>query len=194
MAHEHSDGLGDYDVPSRTATAGESDAVTLRRIIVYGDTNSALTPDGSVVSLRTVMTSVGRRSSRLAGSAATGWRRHEEAVARRSSDRARRGTALLALRRDCRPTRRAARSRRRAAGRSPCLGRPLVVPHPGRCSGPVPGKARLRGTTDTRRFDRTGRSLESHMLYISSGGTHKGGRGHHPRSHPCQYRIPPSPV
>ena len=72
MAPEHSDGLDDYDVPSRTATAGESNAETLRRIIVYGDTNSALTPDGSMVSLGTVMTSAGRRSSRLASSSATG--------------------------------------------------------------------------------------------------------------------------
>ena len=72
MAPEHSDGLDDYDVPSRTATAGESNAETLRRVIVYGDTNSALTPDGSMVRLGTVTTPAGRRSSRLASTAATG--------------------------------------------------------------------------------------------------------------------------
>ena len=72
MAPEHSDGLDDYDVPSRTATAGESNAETLRRVIVYGDTNSALTPDGSMVRLGMVTTPAGRRSSRLASTAATG--------------------------------------------------------------------------------------------------------------------------
>ena len=72
MAAEHSDGLDDYDVPPRTATAGESNAETLRRVIVYGDTNSALTPDGSMVRLGTVTTPAGRRSSRLASTAATG--------------------------------------------------------------------------------------------------------------------------
>ena len=72
MAPEHSDGLDDFDVPSRTAAAGESSAETLRRIIVYGDTNSAPTPDGSMERLGTVMTSAGRRSSRLTSLAATG--------------------------------------------------------------------------------------------------------------------------
>ena len=72
MAPEHSDGLDDYDVPPRTATAGESNAETLRRVIVYGDTNSALTPDGSMVRLGMVTTPAGRRSSRLASTAATG--------------------------------------------------------------------------------------------------------------------------
>ena len=69
---EHSDGLDDYDVPSRTAAAGESTAETIRRIIVYGDTNSAPTPDGSMERLGTVMTSAGRRSGRLTSLAATG--------------------------------------------------------------------------------------------------------------------------
>ena len=72
MAPEHSDGLDDYDVPSRTATAGEEFAVTMRRIIAYGGTNSASTPDGSMQRLGTVTTLAGRRSARLSSLAATG--------------------------------------------------------------------------------------------------------------------------
>ena len=72
MAPEHSDGLDDYDVPSRTAAAGEETAVTIRRIIAYGGTNSASTPDGSMQRLGLVTTSAGRRSARLTSSAATG--------------------------------------------------------------------------------------------------------------------------
>ena len=72
MAPEHSGGLDDYDVPSRTAAAGESTAETIRRIIAYGGTNSAPTPDGSMERLGTVMTSAGRRSGRLTSLAATG--------------------------------------------------------------------------------------------------------------------------
>ena len=72
MAPEHSDGLDDYDVPPRTATAGEESAVTMRRIIAYGSTNSASTPDGSMQRLGTVTTLAGRRSARLTSLAATG--------------------------------------------------------------------------------------------------------------------------
>ena len=72
MAPEHSDGLDDYDVPSRTAAAGEEFAVTMRRIIAYGGTNSASTPDGSMQRLGTVTTLAGRRSARLTSLAATG--------------------------------------------------------------------------------------------------------------------------
>ena len=69
---EHSDGLEGYDVPSRTAAAGETDAQRLRRIIVYAGTDSASTPDGSMERLGTVQTSEGRRSGRLSSLAATG--------------------------------------------------------------------------------------------------------------------------
>ena len=72
MAPEHSDGLDDYDVPPRTATAGEEFAVTMRRTIAYGGTNSASTPDGSMQRLGTVTTLAGRRSARLTSLAATG--------------------------------------------------------------------------------------------------------------------------
>ena len=72
MAPEHSDGLDDFDVPSRTAAAGESTAVTIRRIIAYGGTSSASAPDGSMHRLGLTTTPAGRRSARLTSLAATG--------------------------------------------------------------------------------------------------------------------------
>ena len=72
MAPEHTDGLDDQDVPSRTAVPGESEFETTRRILVYASTHSVLTSDGSMERLGTVLTDAGRRSARLTSSAATG--------------------------------------------------------------------------------------------------------------------------
>ena len=72
MAPEHSDGLEDYDVPSRTVAAGETNFQRLRRIMVYAGTDSASTPEGSMERLGTVQTAEGRRSGRLSSLAATG--------------------------------------------------------------------------------------------------------------------------
>ena len=72
MAPEHSDGLDDYDVPSRTVAASETHSQRLRRILVYAGTRSASTSEGSTERLGTVLTAAGRRSGRLASSTATG--------------------------------------------------------------------------------------------------------------------------
>ena len=72
MAPEHTDGLDDHDVPSRTAVPGESEFETTRRILVYAGTRSAFTSEGSMERLGTVSTVAGRRSARLTSSAATG--------------------------------------------------------------------------------------------------------------------------
>ena len=72
MAPEHSDGLEDYDVPSRTAVPGERESQRMRRILVYAGTRSASTSEGSMERLGTVMTAAGRRSGRLTSATATG--------------------------------------------------------------------------------------------------------------------------
>ena len=72
MAPEHTDGLDDQDVPSRTAVPGESELQIMRRTLVYAGTRSASTPEGSMERLGTVSTAAGRRSARLTSSAATG--------------------------------------------------------------------------------------------------------------------------
>ena len=69
---ENSDGLENFDVPTRAAAAGEGEAVALRRVLVYAGPGSALTADGSMRRLGMVPTPAGRRSARLSSSAATG--------------------------------------------------------------------------------------------------------------------------
>ena len=72
MAPEDSDGLDNYEVPSRTVAAGETQSQRIRRILVYAGTRSASTSDGSMERLGTVLTAAGRRSGRLTSSTATG--------------------------------------------------------------------------------------------------------------------------
>ena len=72
MAPEDSDGLDNYEVPSRTAAAGETQFERIRRILVYAGTRSASSSDGGVERLGTVLTAAGRRSARLTSSSATG--------------------------------------------------------------------------------------------------------------------------
>ena len=72
MAPEDSDGLGNYEVPSRTVDAGETHFERIRRILVYAGTRSASSSNGDVERLGTVLTAAGRRSARLTSSSATG--------------------------------------------------------------------------------------------------------------------------
>ena len=72
MAPEDSDGLDNYEVPSRTVASGETQSQRIRRILVYAGTRSASSSDGGVERLGTVLTAAGRRSARLTSSSATG--------------------------------------------------------------------------------------------------------------------------
>ena len=73
MSPEHSDGLGDADLPPRTVTAGGTQFERLRRILLYSGTRLApLASDDTGGTLGLVQTEEGRRSARLASSSATG--------------------------------------------------------------------------------------------------------------------------
>ena len=72
MAPEDSDGLDNYDVPSRTVAPGETQSQRIRRILAYAGTRSASTSGGGMERLGTVLTAAGRRSARLTSSSATG--------------------------------------------------------------------------------------------------------------------------
>ena len=72
MVPEESDGLGNYEVPSRTVAAGETQFERMRRILVYAGTRSAPSSNGGMGRLGSVQTDEGRRSARLTSSSATG--------------------------------------------------------------------------------------------------------------------------
>ena len=73
MSPEHSDGLGDADLPPRTVAAGGTQFERLRRILLYSGTSSAPSAsDDTGGTLGLVQAEEGRRSSRLASSSATG--------------------------------------------------------------------------------------------------------------------------
>ena len=73
MCPEHSDGLGDAELPPRTVAAGETRFERMRRILLYAGTCSAPSANGGTGgTLGSVQTEEGRRSARLTSSSATG--------------------------------------------------------------------------------------------------------------------------
>ena len=73
MMPEESDRLDDAELPPRTVAAGETQFERLRRILIYSGTRSAPpASDDTGGTLGLVQTEEGRRSARLASSAATG--------------------------------------------------------------------------------------------------------------------------